>query len=386
MDLHDIALRTGLVNKPANVGLPVLVHEATQQEFVLVPAGAFVMGMTAPELVSALREVHYNPDVEPWRTSHRARYALANPVHPVTQQAFLCGRSPLLARTIDALDAGVAWSTHETAEHRGPTVAAAMTREGVTCVLERLGWQLISEAQWEYVARCGGPEQWAGGSEWRRMVDVLVTDPHFDSKAGNVWGVWGLALGEWVADEWHADYTGAPADGSAWRAGAGLPDAVRGGAVLHAPWQDSDEAFGCHAAVRQGAGDWRRVFTARPVIALPWLHTEIAPLKAPQPVAFDVAVAELERELRRAAQRERDRATAQRDRRAQLRRDLPGSVQQGTVRSVGDDGVYIIRLDNVNGVLRLDPGAPRLTTGEPVTVQVVGSGGVPELVLVLPEP
>ncbi len=382
MDLRDIELRTGLVSKPVKRGLPVFVHEPTQQEFVLVPAGAFIMGMSAVELVSALREVDYNPDIEFWRAAHRAQYAAANPIHSVTSQAFLCGRSPLLGRTIDALDAGVAWSTHETAEHTGPTVAAAMTRDGATTVLDRLGWQLISEARWEYVARCGGREPWAGGSKWRTMVDVLVDDPRFDGKAGNAWGVWGLALGEWVADEWHADYTGAPSDGSPWRVGAGLPVTVRGGAVLHAPWQDSSEALSCHAAARHGTGDGRLLFTARPVIELPWLHTTIEGLTAAEPVDFDVAVAELERELRLTEQRAQEQEHARRDRRAQLQRDLPGSVQNGTIRSVGDEGVYIVRLENANGVLRLDSGAPPLRSGDVVTVRIVGSGGVPEVELV----
>jgi hypothetical protein len=44
--------------------------------------------------------------------------------------------------------------------------------------------------------------------------------------------------------------------------------------------------------------------------------------------------------------------------------------------------VYIVRLPEVNGVLRLPPDAAPLRPGDPVTVRVVGTGGVPAVELV----
>ena len=127
MNFDDIARRTGLVRN----GLR-FIHEGTQQQFVLAPAGAFVMGMSAAEVKQALREVRYDPDVPFWRDAHARWYAAAQPLHVVTIQPFLVGRSPLLGAAAER--AGVDWSTHETAEHRGKTAAAAMsdvTHQGV---------------------------------------------------------------------------------------------------------------------------------------------------------------------------------------------------------------------------------------------------------------
>ena len=44
--------------------------------------------------------------------------------------------------------------------------------------------------------------------------------------AGNVW--------EWVEDWYHSNYTGAPADGSAWVSPTGSGRVVRGGSFLSA--------------------------------------------------------------------------------------------------------------------------------------------------------
>ena len=89
------------------------------------------------------------------------------------------------------------------------------------------GYRLLSESEWEYVARAGtGTRYWWGdsigsgrancdgcGSRW----DDEQTAPVGSFPAngfglhdvhGNVW--------EWVEDCWHDDYRGAPSDGSAW--------------------------------------------------------------------------------------------------------------------------------------------------------------------------
>ena len=342
------------------------------------------MGMAPAELALALRRVRFDPDRKAWRDQHQKHYESANPVHDVSVPTFLCGRSPLLGRTVSRVDPTLPWSTHETAEHRGPTVAAAMTAAEAQRVVESLGWSVLTEAQWEYVARCGGEQAWA---EEACKVDRLQHDPRYtsDPAACNGWGIWGLGLGEWVADEWHDSYAGAPCDGSAWPLREGPPGSVRGGAVLHAPWQDSDEQMSCHAGMRGGTGDWRRVFTVRPVIALPWRHTPVAAAhvrRVPPSVPFDQAVAQLELELRGEREERRAAVDARRARDRRILDDLPGSTQEGTIRSVGSDGVYVVRLAEANAILRLPSDDPRLLPGTTVTVRIVGTGGVPDAELV----
>jgi len=384
IDMMDVARRTGLERLDGGSqesALPIFVHGPTRQEFTLVPAGRFAMGLNAEELVSALREVHFDPDIDVWREQHRHHYESANPVHGVSVQAFLCGRSPLLGRTVSSVDRSLKWSPHETAEHHGPTVAAAMTAADAEKVLKALGWELISEAQWEYVARCGGTQRWA---ETRANIDLLQCDPRYSGAASTCtpWGIWGLGLGEWMADEWHESYATAPSDGSPWRSRQGPPSSIRGGGVLHAPWQDSNEAMSCHASRRGGTGAGRKVFTARPIIALPWLHSSLPHAEVASYVPFDEAIAKLESELRAKAAERRHSDEARRARYQRLLTELPASFQKGTVRSVGGDGVYVVRLAEANAILRLGRDDPRLVPGTSVTVRIVGSGGVPDAELV----
>lgn len=366
VDLAGIARRVGL--ELANDGKTFL-HRETGQELVFVPGGAFVMGMTADELRAALREVSYDPDIAQWRAAHARRYEAARP-RGVAVQPFLVGRSPILGST--ARRAGVDWSTHETAEERGPTTAAAMRAADAVHALAAFRWSLPTDAQWEWIARAGGVDVWAGGADFRDAVYAQVHIPRFDGSERhcNRFRIWGLALGEWIAD----------ASGDA-------PSRHRGGGVLHSPWQDSDETISCHASIPSADGAWRGVFTARPVVALPWLEIDLAPPIVSQSIAppFDVAVAELEPALREEIARRRKRDADAALKHAKLRAEIAsmrGGVEIGAIRSVGEPGVYIVKLAKVNGVLRLGPDAPVLAPGDKVSVRIVGTGGVPEVELV----
>lgn len=367
IDFADIAARTGLTLTANGTRF---VHSDSGQEFVFVPGGAFVMGMTADELRAALREVSYDPDIAQWREMHARRYEAARPARGVVVQPFLAGRSPILGAT--ARRAGVSWSTHETAEERGPTTAAAMKPEDALAALSSFGWSLPTDAQWEWIARAGGEDVWAGGAKFRDAVRAQVHSPRFDGSERhcNRLGIWGLALGEWIAGAANAP-----------------PTEYRGGGVLHAPWQDADEAMSCHAAMPSASGSWRGVFTARPVIALPWLASDLVAPDVPASMSppFAEAVSDLEPELRAtiANRRRRDAEIEQRD--SRIRAELAaqrGQTESGTIRSVGDPGVYIVKLAKANGVLRVGPDVPVLAPGDRVTVRIVGKGGVPEVELV----
>jgi len=126
-----------------------------------------------------------------------------------------------------------------------------------------LGLGLPSEAQWEYACRAGtttpfslgediDPEQvnYNGNYPYRGGKKGLYRQATVDvaSLPANPWGLYemhGNVL-EWVQDPWHADYAGAPRDGSVWASSAaGADRVVRGGS-----W--GSFARSCRCAYRYG--------------------------------------------------------------------------------------------------------------------------------------
>ncbi len=95
-------------------------------------------------------------------------------------------------------------------------------------------YRLLSEAEWEYVARAGSSTPYSWGNEigsnranCRAYEDEgtcgdqwLNTAP-VGSFQANAFGVYDMHgnVREWVEDCWNERYAGAPSDGSAWRAG-----------------------------------------------------------------------------------------------------------------------------------------------------------------------
>lgn len=101
-------------------------------------------------------------------------------------------------------------------------------------------YRLPSEAEWEYACRAGTATRYSFGtaiskSQAQFLEDGTVPVGSFPANAfglhdmhGNVW--------EWCQDLWHRNYTGAPADGSAWTAGGEQNRrVVRGGSWRNIP-------------------------------------------------------------------------------------------------------------------------------------------------------
>lgn len=128
------------------------------------------------------------------------------------------GRRPVINVSWDDAQGYAAWLAKKTGKH----------------------YRLISEAEWEYVARAGTTTTfWWGndigrgnancsgcGSKW----DKVQTSPVGSFKP-NAFGVYDTAgnVTQWVEDRWNSTYDGAPQDGSAWETGDQLRRVMRSG-------------------------------------------------------------------------------------------------------------------------------------------------------------
>ena len=128
-------------------------------------------------------------------------------------------------------------------------------RAYVTWLSQRTGerYRLLSESEWEYVARAGTMEPfhtgatisadqanydssytYGSGQKGRyrgRTVQVGTFSPNafgLHEVHGNVW--------EWTQDCWNEDYTGAPTDSRAWETGECEQRVLRGGSWGDVPW------------------------------------------------------------------------------------------------------------------------------------------------------
>jgi formylglycine-generating enzyme required for sulfatase activity len=250
-------------------------------EMVVVPSGSFMMG-------SAVSETTRENVPEQYASWERPR-------HPVSiSRPFAVGKFEVTRRQFnDFVDAtghraegcywwtGTEWKLNESRSWRSPGFGQT-DRDPVTCVnwedatayvswLSRKtgeSYRLLSESEWEYVARAGTSTArfWGDGRDqacdyanaadlsFKSVAQNAVTlncrDGHpytapVGSFAANRFGLHDVLgnVWEWVEDCWNEDYSGAPANGRAWMSGDCGRRVLRGGSWLSRPG-------GLRAAVR----------------------------------------------------------------------------------------------------------------------------------------
>ena len=198
-------------------------------ELVVVPAGSFTMGASASAAAGPQHLVRiakplavgvYEVTFAEWDACVQAGGCSYRP----NDEGWGRGNRPVINVSWNDAQGYIAWLSRHTGH----------------------SYRLLSEAEWEYAARAGTTTRyfWGDAIGHNRTVcngcgsrwDDKQTAPAGTFSAngfglhdvhGNVW--------EWVQDCWHDSYAGAPADGSAWVAGACGERVLRGGSWISGP-------------------------------------------------------------------------------------------------------------------------------------------------------
>jgi formylglycine-generating enzyme required for sulfatase activity len=246
--------------------------DGVKMEFVLIPAGKFVMGTPQPEslwigrgiligggtlvfallaamvlgmvrrrsfwpqfsllwlmaFMSAMSVVSYGG--VRWRQAEQAwanssRYEM--PAHEVTlAQPFYMGKFEVTQEQFEKI---IKSNPSEYKGARNPVVRVSWDDAQAFCkqMSQKTGRsvRLPSEAEWEYACRAGTSTRFYSGDKdddldrigWYYKNSGGRTHP-VGEKEPNVFGLYDMHgnVWEWVEDDSHDDYTGAPTDGSAW--------------------------------------------------------------------------------------------------------------------------------------------------------------------------
>lgn len=211
-------------------------------EMVIVPAGSFMMG---------------SPSSEP------GRFDSEGPQHRVTiGQAFAVGKYEVTQGEWRSV-MGNNPSRFKGDRNPVETVSWGDARVFVKKLSEKTGkrHRLLSEAEWEYVARagtttryhCGDSNGCLDNAAWHSGNAGDRTKP-IGQKSANSFGLHDMHgnVWEWIEDCWNDSYQGAPTNGGAWTSGSCSRRVLRGGS-----WGNNPRNL--HSANRIGISTSKRV-------------------------------------------------------------------------------------------------------------------------------
>lgn len=176
-------------------------------EFMLIPAGEFDMGSIGEDK----HRVNYDGPVHHVRISN----AFYIGKYEVTQKQWreVMGNNPSMFKGNYLPVENISW--YDAQEF----IKKLNEIEGTN------KYRLPSEAEWEYVARAGTSTKYFFGEDESQINDYAWYDDGSGVKTHlvglkkpNPWGLYDIYgnVFEWVQDNGHNDYNGAPVDGSAW--------------------------------------------------------------------------------------------------------------------------------------------------------------------------
>lgn len=221
----------------------------TCPEMVMIPAGSFMMG---------------SPESERSFTFEGPKHSVSeSPQYRVTiPRIFAAGKYEVTFDEWDACvaEGGCSHSPNDVwGRGRRPVIKISWddAKQYVAWLSRKTGksYRLLTEAEWEYVARAGSttafstgaaiaPHQanydttcsYAGSRAVPKLDQEIRTVP-VGTYAPNAFGLHEAHgnVSEWVEDCWNESYAGAPADGSAWLRGNCKVRSVRGGGLASRP-------------------------------------------------------------------------------------------------------------------------------------------------------
>ena len=180
-------------------------------EFVLIPAGEFEMGSPVREKRRKLWEspVH--------RVSVKKPFYLS--MYPVTQEEWVevMGSNPSYFKGEKHPVENVSWEEVQVFIRKLNALESKLEKSPI--------YRLPAEAEWEFAARAGTAGRYFFGDcepelrEYAWFLENSGFETHpVGLKKPNPWGLYDIYgnVGEWVQDEYHINYRGAPSDGRAW--------------------------------------------------------------------------------------------------------------------------------------------------------------------------
>jgi formylglycine-generating enzyme required for sulfatase activity len=210
-------------------------------ELVVIPSGEFMMGSAKNE------EGRFEHEEPRHRVTIGHRFAIGR--YPVTFDEY--DRFCEAIQRKKPVDEG--WG-----RERRPVINVSWedAQDYIAWLVQETGrvYRLPSEAEWEYACRAGATTRYSFGDA------ITPKDANYaDARLGRTsvsgscpasgWALYDMHgnVWEWVEDDWHESYRGAPTDGSAWK-GPETSSALRLCVLRGGSWSDDSRA--CRSACR----------------------------------------------------------------------------------------------------------------------------------------